>query len=149
LVQQYFPADIPGHAGNFGASVVNRMMMLNQTDGIAVGDFVIRPVVSENTGYNSNVLGVSESGSAEAETSASVRVNSNWARDAIGPSVSVEIATYRPISVLGEVNHPGEYPYQPGMTMLTAVALAGGFTYRAITGYASDVRHEGQRMVMR
>jgi polysaccharide biosynthesis/export protein len=65
------------------------------------------------------------------------------------PSVSVEIATYRPISVLGEVNHPGEYPYQPGMTMLTAVALAGGFTYRAITGYASDVRHEGQRMVMR
>jgi polysaccharide biosynthesis/export protein len=60
------------------------------------------------------------------------------------PSVSVEVTTYRPIAVLGEVNHPGEYPYQPGMTMLTAVALAGGFTYRAITGYASDVRHEGQ-----
>ena len=60
------------------------------------------------------------------------------------PSISVEITTYRPIAVLGEVNHPGEYPYQPGMTMLTAVALAGGFTYRAITGYASDVRHEGQ-----
>jgi polysaccharide biosynthesis/export protein len=60
------------------------------------------------------------------------------------PSVSVEITTYRPISILGEVNHPGVYPYQSGMTMLTAVALAGGFTYRAITGYASDVRHEGQ-----
>nr|WP_158806078.1 polysaccharide biosynthesis/export family protein [Acidisoma sp. L85] len=60
------------------------------------------------------------------------------------PSVSAEIATYRPIAVLGEVNHPGEYPYQPGMTMLTAVALAGGFTYRAVTDYASDVRHEGQ-----
>jgi polysaccharide export outer membrane protein len=60
------------------------------------------------------------------------------------PSVSVEVTTYRPIAVLGEVNHPGEYPYQPGMTMLTAVALAGGFTYRAVTGYASDVRHEGQ-----
>jgi polysaccharide export outer membrane protein len=59
-------------------------------------------------------------------------------------SVSVEITTYRPIAVLGEVNHPGEYPYQPGMTMLTAVALAGGFTYRAVTDYASDVRHEGQ-----
>jgi polysaccharide biosynthesis/export protein len=60
------------------------------------------------------------------------------------PSVSVEVTTYRPIAVLGEVNHPGEYPYQPGMTMLTAVALAGGFTYRAVTDYASDVRHEGQ-----
>jgi hypothetical protein len=56
------------------------MMMLNQTDGIAVGDFVIRPVASENTGYNSNVLGVSGSGSGVAQTSASVRVNSNWPR---------------------------------------------------------------------
>jgi hypothetical protein len=56
------------------------MMMLNQTDGIAVGDFVIRPVASENTGNNSNVLGVSGSGSGVAQTSASVRVNSNWAR---------------------------------------------------------------------
>jgi polysaccharide export outer membrane protein len=56
------------------------------------------------------------------------------------PSVSVEIATYRPVSVLGEVNHPGQYPYEPGMTMLDAVALAGGFTYRAVTGYAGDWR---------
>jgi hypothetical protein len=94
LVQQYFPADIPGYAGNFGASVVNRMMMLNQTNGINVGDFTVRPVASENTGYNSNVLGVSGSGSAEADTSASVRVNSNWARDAIGASLSVDNHRY-------------------------------------------------------
>ena len=59
------------------------------------------------------------------------------------PSVSVEVAQYRPISVLGEVNHPGQYPYQPGMTTLDAVALAGGFTYRAVTGYASDWRTAG------
>lgn len=60
------------------------------------------------------------------------------------PSVSVEVTQYRPISVLGEVNHPGQYPYQPGMTTLDAVALAGGFTYRAVTGYASDWRSAGQ-----
>lgn len=59
------------------------------------------------------------------------------------PSVSVEIAAYRPISVLGEVNHPGQYPYEPGMTTLDAVALAGGFTYRAVTGYAGDLRSNG------
>jgi polysaccharide export outer membrane protein len=59
------------------------------------------------------------------------------------PSVSVEIAQYRPISVLGEVNHPGQYPYQPGLTMLGAVALAGGFTYRAVTSYGTDIRPEG------
>jgi polysaccharide export outer membrane protein len=56
------------------------------------------------------------------------------------PSVSVEILAYRPIFVLGEVARPGEYPYQPGMTMLTAVAVAGGFTYRAFQDYASDIR---------
>ncbi len=47
---------------------------------------------------------------------------------------------YRPIFVLGEVNKPGQFPYQPGMTMLAAVALAGGFTYRAIEDYAAVVR---------
>jgi len=56
------------------------------------------------------------------------------------PSVSVEVATYRPIYVLGEVNKPGQYPYQPGMTMVSAAAIAGGFTYRAIEDYASVVR---------
>ncbi len=59
------------------------------------------------------------------------------------PSVSVEITQYRPISVLGEVNHPGQYPFEPGMTTLGAVALAGGFTYRAVTSYATDVRTLG------
>jgi polysaccharide export outer membrane protein len=58
------------------------------------------------------------------------------------PSVSVEVVTYRPVFVLGEVNKPGEYPYQPGMTMLSAVAVAGGFTYRAVDGYASVLRNE-------
>jgi polysaccharide export outer membrane protein len=56
------------------------------------------------------------------------------------PSVSVEVTTYRPIFVLGEVSKPGQYPYQPGMTMVTAAAVAGGFTYRAIDSYASVVR---------
>jgi polysaccharide biosynthesis/export protein len=56
------------------------------------------------------------------------------------PSVSVEVSTYRPIFVLGEVNKPGEYPYQPGMTVVSAVAVAGGYTYRAVEDRASIVR---------
>jgi polysaccharide export outer membrane protein len=56
------------------------------------------------------------------------------------PSVSVEVSAYRPIFVLGEVNHPGEYPYQPGLTVVSAVAVAGGFTYRAVEDRASIVR---------
>jgi polysaccharide export outer membrane protein len=56
------------------------------------------------------------------------------------PSVAVEVLTYRPVFILGEVAKPGEYPYQPGMTLLTAVSIGGGFTYRAVTDYASVVR---------
>jgi polysaccharide export outer membrane protein len=63
------------------------------------------------------------------------------------PSVSVEIVAYRPIFVLGEVSKPGQYPYQPGMTVLTAVAIAGGFTYRAIEDSFSVVRTVGGKAV--
>lgn len=47
------------------------------------------------------------------------------------PRVNVEIALYRPFYILGEVRKSGEYPYRVGMTVLDAVASAGGFTYRA------------------
>ena len=63
------------------------------------------------------------------------------------PSVAVEILAYRPIFILGEVAKPGQYPYQPDMTVLTAVAIAGGFTYRAQTRTASILRHEDGRSI--
>lgn len=56
------------------------------------------------------------------------------------PSVSVEVIDYRPIFVLGEVVKPGEFPYQPGMTVITAIAISGGFTYRAVLNHFSVVR---------
>jgi polysaccharide export outer membrane protein len=56
------------------------------------------------------------------------------------PDVSVDVLSYRSIFILGEVSKPGQCPYQPGMTLLTAVAVAGGFTYRAVTDYASILR---------
>jgi len=47
------------------------------------------------------------------------------------PRVSVEVLTFRPFYIYGEVNTPGQYAYSPGLTVLNAVALAKGFTYRA------------------
>jgi polysaccharide biosynthesis/export protein len=47
------------------------------------------------------------------------------------PRVNVEIIAYRPYYILGEVKKSGEYPYRLGLTVLDAVASAGGFTYRA------------------
>lgn len=49
------------------------------------------------------------------------------------PNVSVAILTYRPFYIVGEVQKPGNYPYVDGMTVINAVAIAGGFTYRANT----------------
>jgi polysaccharide export outer membrane protein len=57
------------------------------------------------------------------------------------PSVAVEVISYRPVFVLGEVSKPGQFPYQPGMSVITSVAIAGGFTYRAVEDTASIVRN--------
>jgi polysaccharide biosynthesis/export protein len=62
-----------------------------------------------------------------------------------GANVTVSITTFRPIFLMGEVARPGQYPYQPGMTMLTAVAVAGGFTYRAVKDYAGVVRTQAAK----
>lgn len=48
------------------------------------------------------------------------------------PNVSVEVQTFRPFYVLGEVRQPGEFPYMVGMTVLSAIARAGGYDYRAL-----------------
>ena len=56
------------------------------------------------------------------------RLKQSYIRD---PSVAVEVETYRPFFVLGEVTYPGQYPYVPNMTVENAIAIAGGFTARA------------------
>lgn len=47
------------------------------------------------------------------------------------PRVTVEVMTFRPFYVLGEVQKPGEYPYRTGLNVLSAIATAGGGTFRA------------------
>jgi polysaccharide export outer membrane protein len=59
------------------------------------------------------------------------------------PRVNVEVALYRPYYILGEVKKGGEYPYRLGLTVLDAVASAGGFTYRANEGKVY-LRHAGE-----
>jgi len=54
----------------------------------------------------------------------------------LDPKVSAEVLNYRPFFILGEVNSPGQYPYANGLTVVNAIATAGGFTYR---GNSRDV----------
>jgi len=59
------------------------------------------------------------------------------------PRVSVEVLNYRPFYIYGEVENSGQYPYTNGMTVLNAIAVAGGYTYRANTDRVFITRGEG------
>jgi polysaccharide biosynthesis/export protein len=61
-------------------------------------------------------------------TEISARLRNGYIRE---PSVAVEVETYRPFFILGEVAAPGQYPYVPNMSVESAVAIAGGFSPRA------------------
>jgi polysaccharide export outer membrane protein len=51
----------------------------------------------------------------------------------VNPRVNVEVMNFRPFFIYGEVTTPGAYPYVNGLTVINAVALAGGYTPRAKT----------------
>lgn len=61
----------------------------------------------------------------------------------VDPRVSVSMITYREFYISGEVNKPGGYPYQPGLTLERAIALAGGLTERASTKRVNIMRGSG------
>jgi polysaccharide export outer membrane protein len=63
------------------------------------------------------------------------------------PHVTVEIETYRPFFILGEVTTPGQYPYVVNMTAETAVAIAGGFAPRAAKKTVELTRKSGGQRV--
>lgn len=56
------------------------------------------------------------------------------------PRVGVVVLEYRPFYILGEVKSPGSYPYSSNMTVIAAVALAGGYTYRAKKNKVTIIR---------
>jgi polysaccharide export outer membrane protein len=60
------------------------------------------------------------------------------------PKVTVTVLQYRPIYFVGEVEKQGEFPYKPGLNVLTAMAMAGGGTYRANRNYVL-IQHVGDK----
>ena len=58
----------------------------------------------------------------------------------VNPRVSVKMENFRPFYIMGEVKTPNSYPYVDGMTYLTAVAIAGGYTYRGKKDWVYVIR---------
>jgi polysaccharide biosynthesis/export protein len=65
---------------------------------------------------------------SEVQQAVAAKLRQGYVRE---PHVAVEVETYRPFFILGEVTLPGQYPYVANMTVETAVAIAGGYTPRA------------------
>jgi polysaccharide biosynthesis/export protein len=93
---------------------------LTNTYAIDAGGAITMPLIGAIPARGKTVAGVA----AEITT----RLRRGYIRD---PSVAVEIESYRPFFILGEVAAPGQYPYVPNMSIESAVAIAGGFSPRA------------------
>jgi polysaccharide export outer membrane protein len=93
---------------------------LTNTYAIDAGGSITLPLIGPVAARGRTPAGLA------AEISAKLR--NGYIRE---PSVAVEIDSYRPFFILGEVAAPGQYPYVPNMSVESAVAIAGGFSPRA------------------
>ena len=93
---------------------------LTNTYAIDAGGAITMPLIGAVAARGRTPAGLA------AEISA--RLRNGYIRE---PSVAVEVETYRPFFILGEVAAPGQYPYVPNMSVESAVAIAGGFSPRA------------------
>jgi polysaccharide export outer membrane protein len=64
----------------------------------------------------------------------------------VNPRVNVQVLKYRPYYLMGEVATRGAFPYLSGMTYLKAIAIAGGFTYRAKQDYVFVIRGDDDNL---
>jgi polysaccharide export outer membrane protein len=131
------PTNVPGGGGRpSGASGRDPDYRLGASDRVRIIVFGQPTLTGEYTLDGNGVLAFPLIGNVDAngmttsqlqQTIAS-RLDPDFLRN---PSVSAEVITRRPFYVIGEVQKPGNYPYVTDMTALQAVAMAGGYTYRA------------------
>jgi len=110
--------------------------ILGQGDRISIQVFDEPDLTLESTVSATGVLSYSYLGDIKVagKTPSEVeRQISALLRDGflVNPSVNVSVSQFRPFFISGEVRSPGSYPFQPGLTLDKAIALAGGLTDRA------------------
>jgi polysaccharide export outer membrane protein len=136
------PAQVAYHldAGDKLRVVVYGQEGLTNTYAIDAGGSITMPLIGSVPARGRTTAGLA------SEISAKLR--NGFIRE---PSVAVEIESYRPFFILGEVAAPGQYPYVPSMTVESAVAIAGGFSPRArrdrVTVTHSDASGTGRFVV--
>jgi polysaccharide export outer membrane protein len=114
--------DAPYHldAGDKLRVVVYGQEGLTNTYAISAGGTITMPLIGAVPARGRTPQGLASDIAA--------RLRNGFIRE---PSVAVEVESYRPFFILGEVQAPGQYPYVPNMTAESAVAIAGGYSPRA------------------
>ena len=124
-------AAVVGPADNFATDyklgIGDRIRVIVYNEPTLSGEFQINaggkislPLIGEVDATNTTV--------SQVATTIQTSLAAGYLRD---PHVNVEVLTYRPYFILGEVKSPAQYPYVNGMTVTNAIATAGGFTPRA------------------
>lgn len=131
------PMKIANPADSYVLEPGNRVRLIVFGESNLSGDFTVDPVGNIALPLVGNV----PASGITAKTLAK-RIEELLKKDAYlqDPRVAVEVQTFRPFYVLGEVRQPGEFPYTSGLTVLSAVARAGGYDYRAREGEVVLVR---------
>jgi polysaccharide biosynthesis/export protein len=132
------PHDLPYHldAGDRLRVVVYGQEGLTNTYAIDAGGAITMPLIGAVSARGKTPAGLA------ADISAKLR--NGYIRE---PSVAVEVETYRPFFILGEVQAPGQYPYVPNMSVESAVAIAGGFAPRARRDVVTLTHHASRTVV--
>jgi polysaccharide export outer membrane protein len=130
--------DAPYHldAGDKLRVVVYGQEGLTNTYAIDAGGSITMPLIGAVAARGKTPAGLA------ADISA--RLRNGYIRE---PSVAVEVETYRPFFILGEVAAPGQYPYVPNMSVESAVAIAGGFSPRAKRDSVTLTHNAGRAVV--
>jgi polysaccharide export outer membrane protein len=130
--------DAPYHldAGDKLRVVVFGQEGLTNTYAIDAGGSITMPLIGAVAARGKTPAGLA--------TEISAKLRNGYIRE---PSVAVEVESYRPFFILGEVAAPGQYPYVPNMSVESAVAIAGGFSPRARRDSVTLTHNAGRAIV--
>ena len=109
---------------------------LTSTYAVDAAGFVTMPLIGAVPARGSTT--------ADLARAISAKLKNGYIRE---PHVAVEVETYRPFFILGEVTTPGQYAYVPNMTAEKAIAIAGGFSARANKSKVELTRSGGGQQI--
>lgn len=115
---------------------INRPYTLHTNDQLHVQVYNEQTITGDYTVDSTGYMSIPVAGRVKAagltvdqlERRVAAQLNGAILKDA---RVNIQIATYAPFYIRGQVKKPGEFAYKPGLTVADAVALAGGYSYRA------------------